>query len=149
MSVLHRTQKQLKFHITKQKTKKLLFTGVVKTRAGNVLLILRNIHTHSCNYFFCLGIASSIAYSERVFVALPITQCDCAILSSAAGPSVQYFSPLPHKKHDFRKELLNIKCISIFSTMFCNISKNNRASYDKKNVYWSSCNVHVLIVILL
>jgi len=34
-------------------------------------------------------------------------------------PTVQYFPTLSHKRHDFRKKkVLNIKCVSIFSTTF-------------------------------
>jgi hypothetical protein len=38
----------------------------------------------------------------------------CAILSSVACPALQYFSTLCHKRHDFRKILLNIKCVISF-----------------------------------
>jgi len=42
-------------------------------------------------------------------------QCACAILSSVAFPSLQYFSALSHKLHDFRRKLLNTKCMFWFS----------------------------------
>ena len=55
----------------------------------------------------------SITYSESVFLPSGIQHamrirhivvCDL--------PPVQYFSPLPHKRYDFRKKkLLNIKCV--------------------------------------
>ena len=32
-------------------------------------------------------------------------QCACSILSSVAFPSLQYFSTLSHKRHDFRKRV--------------------------------------------
>ena len=35
----------------------------------------------------------------------------CALLSFVAFPAVQYFSTLSHKRHDFRKRLLYIKCV--------------------------------------
>jgi hypothetical protein len=60
----------------------------------------------------------SITYSECVFVA-PSMQCTCTILSSVTCPAVLYFSTLSQKLHDFRKKkLLNMKCVSIFSTAF-------------------------------
>ena len=65
-------------------------------------------------------------------------QCACTILPSVVCPSLQYFSTLSHKRHDFRKKLLNAKCILIFSTNFVrNIfrSKKNWARYDKKYIF--------------
>jgi hypothetical protein len=32
----------------------------------------------------------------------------------AARPAVPYFSSLHHIRHDYRKKLLNIKCVSLF-----------------------------------
>jgi hypothetical protein len=45
-------------------------------------------------------------------------QCACAILSSVAGPALQYFSTLSNKQHNLQGggKLLNIKCVVIFST---------------------------------
>jgi hypothetical protein len=72
-----------------------------------------NIETRSCN-LCCSEKTIGITYSEHVFVALGM-QCACTILSSVACPAVQYFSTLPHKRHDFRKTKLNIKCVYLFS----------------------------------
>jgi len=44
------------------------------------------------------------------------------------------FSPLSHKRHDYRKTLLNINCLLIFCTTFArNISdsKKNRSRYHE------------------
>jgi hypothetical protein len=40
------------------------------------------------------------------------------ILSPVACPAVQHFSTFSHKRHDFWKKLLNIKCVLIFATDF-------------------------------
>ena len=51
-------------------------------------------------------------------------------------PTLQYFSTLSHKWHDFRKELLNTKCVFWIPLkhFFWNISrsKKNGARYDQK-----------------
>ena len=62
----------------------------------------------------------SITYSECVILALVIrTRCACAILLSVVYPAIQYFSTLSHKKHDFRKTVIEHKMwVSITSTTF-------------------------------
>jgi hypothetical protein len=56
---------------------------------------------------------------------------------------LQYFSTLPHKRHDFRKKLLNIECVSWLSLQVLSetfhILRTRRDMI--KNVYWSSCKV--------
>ena len=70
------------------------------------------------------------------------------ILSSVACLTVPYFSTLSHKLHDFRKkQLLNIKCVLIFSTTCVwNIShsKKNLTRYHKR--HRSSCKLPVIRV---
>jgi len=74
----------------------------------------RNAETPSRNDCY-RGKSISITYSERVFVALGIQHANRIrhiILSSVACPTVQNFSTLSHKQHDFRgKKLLNVKCV--------------------------------------
>ena len=56
----------------------------------------------------------------------------CAILLSVACPALPCFSTLSHKRHEFMKQLVSIKCVLIFSTIFVwNIShsKINSAKY--------------------
>jgi hypothetical protein len=56
----------------------------------------------------------SITYSQCVYVALDIQHAKRmrrVILSSVACLAVPYFSTLSHKRHDFRKNLLNVECL--------------------------------------
>jgi hypothetical protein len=66
--------------------------------------------------------SNNITYSEYVIVALLIQHkmrmCRI-ILSFVACRVLQYFTTLSHQRHDFRGgDLLNIKCLLIFSTNF-------------------------------
>ena len=57
-------------------------TGIVR---------VSNIELNSCNHF-CYGNAIGVTYSECVVVALVIEHASaCAVLSSVACPTVQYF----------------------------------------------------------
>jgi hypothetical protein len=65
---------------------------------------------------FCSGKAISIKYSKCLFVALGIhhamRMCHIVICGLSG-----YFSTLSHKRHDFRKKVIEYKmCILIFST---------------------------------
>ena len=74
----------------------------------------------------------------------------CAILSSVACPSPQYFSTLSHKRHDFRKKVTEHKmCVLIFCTAFSEtfliIRRTERDMI--RNVYRSAaCKVPVIVV---
>jgi len=75
---------------------------------------------HRCAFasYYCRGKAISITYTEYRFVALAIQHAQRMrriILSSLACLTVPYFSTLSHKRHDFRKIFLNIKCLFWFS----------------------------------
>ena len=68
----------------------------------------------------------------------------CAILSPLACLALQYFSTLSHIRHNFRKKLLNIKCMFLFSLRLLAetaliLRRNERDVI--KNVYRSSCKV--------
>jgi hypothetical protein len=72
-----------------------------------------NINARSRNHC-CRGKAISITYSECVSVDGVIQHAKRMrriILLSVACLAVPYFSTLSHKWHDFRKNLLNIKCV--------------------------------------
>jgi len=52
-------------------------------------------------------------------------------------PHSAVFSSLPHKRHDFRKNILNTKCVLIFCTTSdsnTSHSKKQWASYDQKRI---------------
>jgi len=68
----------------------------------------------------CRGKAISITYSECVFQALVIQHAKrLIVLSCVASLAVQHVSTLSHKRHDFRKNVIERKiCIFIFSTTF-------------------------------
>jgi hypothetical protein len=87
-----------------------------------------------------------------VFVAFVIQHEDSMrriILSFVAFPELQYSATLSHKRPDFRKKLLNTKCVFGFSIQF--LSQTflilRRIERDTiKNVYWSLCEVLVILV---
>jgi len=75
-------------------------------------------------------------------------QSASAIVSSVACASLQYFSTLFDKRHDFQK-LLNTKCVFLLSLQL--LSETNLilriTERDMiKNVYRSSCKVPVILV---
>jgi hypothetical protein len=54
----------------------------------------------------CVSVALGVQHSKRM---------RRIILLSVACPALQYFSKSSHKRYDFRKKLLNIKCVFWFS----------------------------------
>jgi hypothetical protein len=83
------------------------------------MYVQRNIKARSCSHC-CHGKAISVTYSECVFVALVIQHAKRmrrVILTSVASPALQHFSTLSHKRHDFRKSVVeHTMCVLIFST---------------------------------
>jgi hypothetical protein len=77
----------------------------------------------------------SITYAERVFVALVIQHPMRMnrIIMSCVCPALSYFSTLSHKRHDFRENIMNIKCVLMFLYNFClkNPKKNLARYYHK------------------
>jgi len=94
----------------------------------------------------------SITYSERVSVALGIQHAKrmrhvviCGIAGSAK------ISHLISQKAKFRKQVIEHKmCVLIFSTnlseTFLILRRIDR--YMKRNVYWSSCKVPFMLVVI-
>jgi len=78
------------------------------TRQGTHYTYKRNIETRSHNHSY-RGRAICTAYSDSVSVALVIQRAPRmrrVTVSSVACPALQYFSTLSHKRHDFRKRLI-------------------------------------------
>jgi hypothetical protein len=76
-------------------------------------LVYCNVEARSCNYR-CRGEAKIITYSECVSVALVIQHAKRmrrSMLSSVACQALSCFPPLSHKRQDFRKKLLKLKCV--------------------------------------
>ena len=73
--------------------------------------------------------------------------------ASVTCPTLQYFPILSHKGQDFFLggvgELLDIKCVLIFSTTIAsNVFILRRTERDMvTNVYWSSCKAPVILAI--
>jgi len=72
----------------------------------------------------------------------------CIILSLVACPALQNFSTLFHKRHDFRKTLLSIKCVFWFSLqrlsetfLILTWTEGDMA----ENVHWSSRKMHAVL----
>ena len=88
-------------------------------------------------------------HSQRVFVELGMQHAKrtCHIVTVACSV-LQYFSSLSHKRHDFRKTLLNIRslfwCSLILPKIFLSLRTNERDMM--KIVFWSSCKVTIIRV---
>jgi len=126
---------------------------VINNKTGNVKY-KRDIEARSRNHC-CRGNVVSFTYSEVVFVALGNQHAKFrrhSILSSLAYPALQYFSTLPHQRHDYREKVFKHKmfplCFSIFSATFVWKSSHSKkiwARYYHKCTYafmWSTV-IHV------
>jgi hypothetical protein len=74
------------------------------------MCVERNFEARSYNHC-CSGKALRIAYSECVSVAFGIQhvmRMRRVVIGSLLA--VLYFSIFSHKRHDFQKQLLNVKC---------------------------------------
>ena len=76
-------------------------------------------------------------------------QCPFTLLSSVAYPALQYCSMLSHKRHDFRRKIVEHKmCVLIFSKLSSEAFLILRIT-DRdviRNVYWSSRKLPVILV---
>jgi hypothetical protein len=108
----------------------------------------------SCNHC-CHGKLASITYSECMYVTLVIQHAKCIrfiILSFLACLSVQHFSIVSHKWHDFQKVVFGRRMyILVFSTTFVwnlSLSRNNSAICYHNNTYISVLSTVILITVI-
>ena len=103
--------------------------------------------------------ARNIKYCEGISVFLPslsgiqITPLQGRIISSSvACLTVPYFSTLSHKRLDFRRKLLCIKCVCLFSLQISSPTYLTLRRYEWDiaiNVHRSSCKIPVIRLINL
>jgi hypothetical protein len=110
--------------------------------------VLRNIDARSCNHC-CSGKEVRITYSECVCVATGIQHekgMRHIVICVLSGCTISF--QLFHKRHSFRKELLNIKCVLICLQLLSEtLLILRRTEPDMiKNVRRSSCKVPDIIV---
>jgi hypothetical protein len=90
-----------------------------------------------------------VSARARVCICSLSMQCACAWLSAVACLALHYFSTYSHKRHNFRKKLMELKWVFWFSLrrFILNIShfKTKWARCDKSR-YRSSCTVPVIRV---
>jgi len=84
-------------------------------------------------FHFCSEKSIIITYSEFVFV-VDLGFQHAVLMCALSCSTVFFFFTLSHERHDFRKiKLLNIRCVSTFSTAFVrSICYSNKkwANYD-------------------
>jgi hypothetical protein len=128
----------------------LLSLSFLTSKARQAIYLWRNIETLSSNCH-CRGKAISITYSEFVSLALVIqhaTRLHDVILSPASCLALPYLSSLFHKRHDFRKNVIEYKmCVLILSTTFgwpfLILRRTERDMF--KNMCWSSYELPVIL----
>ena len=106
-----------------------------------------NIDSRS-RYHCYHGTSISITYSKRMSVASVFWHANRIRRVMSCIPALQYFSTLSHKRHDFRKTSLNIKCVFWFSLQLLSETFRilRRIDRDIILVDRSSCKVPVILV---
>ena len=124
---------------------------VVNNKTGNDKY-KRSTEARSRNHC-CRGNAVRVSYTETVFVALGNQHAGFRchiILSSLAYPALQYFSTLPHKRHDYRGKVIEYKMCPFFLFSLPLLSENFLIlrRFERGiiiNVRMSSCEVHLFL----
>jgi len=97
---------------------------------------------------------ATIVAVEKQRVLHNLSVCICSLRYPACNAHAPYchlwpaplyntFSTFSHKRHDFRKKLLKIKCSDFLHNFFI-LGRNERHRIE--NVYWSSCKVPFILV---
>ena len=81
-------------------------------------------------------------------VVIQHAMCMRRIILLKACLTLRYFSTLSHKQHNFRKKLLSIKCVLLFSLQLLSevFLILGRIQRDIINIHKVSCKVPVILV---
>jgi len=114
----------------------------------------RNIERRSLNYR-CRGKTISVTYSECISEALGIPHAPYYIVIAGLSRSTIFFCTLSHKRHEFRKDVLEHKmCVLIPSTTYAWNNSHSRKNWAKDGykrtealIYRTVCSCQIIMKI--